>query len=494
MTSTTGLLAIDQGTTSSRAILFDLTGRVIAEANAPFPQHFPQPGWVEHDPQEIWASVLEVTGQVIEAGRAQGTDIVALGITNQRETTVVWDRATGQPITNAIVWQDRRTADITEALNASDARTTVPLKSGLVIDPYFSATKIAWILDHVPGARARAEAGELCFGTIDSFLCWHLTGGRVHLTDATNACRTSLLDLQSARWDSELLEIFRVPSTVLPEVTDSAGHFGVTDPALFGLEIPITGLAGDQQAALIGQAGFHRGDVKCTFGTGAFIVANTGQDIVRSEMSLLSTIGYQLGGQRRFALEGSILMAGATLQWLRDDLQIIDHVAESAGLAASVTDSGGVYLVPAFAGLGAPHWAPGARGLISGMTRGTTRAHIVRAGLESAAHQTADLLEAMAADGFRATRLKIDGGMARNDWFAQCLADITEVTVVRPENVETTAIGAARLAGIGAGLLPAEGGDFALGNTVVFEPAMDGATRIEAREGWDTAVKRTLLS
>ncbi len=493
MSNNKTILTIDQGTTSSRAILFDLAGRTLAEANEPFPQHFPKSGWVEHDPEEIWSSVVSVVRSVLATAAENGHEVAALGITNQRETTVVWDRATGKAIHNAIVWQDRRTASITAELNKTKAKKKVPQISGLVVDPYFSATKIAWILDQVDGARDRAAKGELCFGTVDSFLIWRLTGGRAHITDATNACRTALLDVKSGTWSDDLLDIFRVPREILPTVVDSAGRFGTTDPHVIGTALPITGIAGDQQSALIGQAGFERGDVKCTYGTGAFIVANTGRKVVRSKNKLLSTIGYQLGGERTYALEGSILMAGATMQWLRDSLQVISDVAETADIASSVEDNGGVYLVPAFTGLGAPHWAPDARGVICGLSRGSTHAHIVRAGLESSAHQTADLLEAMAEDGFRAARLKIDGGMARNDWFAQFLADMAQIDVVRPANVETTAIGAARLAGIGAGLLPPTGGSFASGDETVFSPSIDSATHKQERKGWRRALKRALL-
>jgi glycerol kinase len=487
------ILALDQGTTSSRALVFDRDGTVVALAQAEFPQIYPEPGWVEHDPEALWATTLATARQALAEAKAKGRTVAAVGVTNQRETTIVWERATGRAIHNAIVWQDRRTADRCRALKEAGHERLVAERAGLVLDPYFSATKIGWILDRVDGARARAERGELCFGTVDSFLIWRLTNGAVHVTDATNASRTSLFGLEASAWDDALLDLFDVPRPLLPGVVDCAGVVGTTDAGVLGAALPIAGIAGDQQAALLGQACLGPGEAKCTYGTGAFLVLNTGDALVRSQARLLGTVGYRLGGATTFALEGSVLSAGATVQWLRDGLGVIARSAEVEALAASVPSSGGVYLVPAFAGLGAPHWDADARAAIVGLTRGTGRAEIARAALEAAAHQTADLIDAMAADGARPARLKVDGGMTRNDAFMQTLADILDVEVLRPRNAEATAWGAAALAGLGIGIfssLDEVGATWTADRT--FTPAMPKAARVEAREGWRDAVARVL--
>ena len=487
------LLALDQGTTSSRALVFDETGRVIAAAQEEFAQGYPKPGWVEHDPEVIWATVLSTARKAMSAAEEQGWTVEALGVTNQRETTLVWDRATGQPIHNAIVWQDRRTAKTCAALKAEGAETLVRDKAGLVLDPYFSASKLAFILDAVPGARAKAEAGKLAFGTVDSFLIWRLTGGRVHVTDATNASRTSLYALKTADWDEKLLKLFNVPRSVLPEIVDSAGRYGDTDPSILGRAIPICGAAGDQQAAALGQACLHPGEVKSTYGTGAFLLVNTGDQPVQSENRLLATTAWRLNGQSAFALEGSILSAGATVQWLRDGLGMIARSSEIEALAQSADPECGVYLVPAFSGLGAPHWDPDARGLICGLSRGAGRAEIARAALDSTVYQTQDLLTAVANDGVDVRTLKVDGGMAVNDALMQRLADICAVETVRPVNAEATAWGAAFLAGLGIGMFS----DLSEAATLwqaerAFTPQLDEAARQRQMAGWHDAVRRTL--
>lgn len=441
------ILALDQGTTSSRAMAIGLDGQVIASAQEEFPQIFQQSGWVEHDPEAIWRTQRRTAEQTLE--RLGGRKIAAIGVTNQRETVVVWDRKTGEAIHNAIVWQDRRTAQRTQELAAAGHGPMVAERTGLVLDPYFSASKIAWILDAVPGARERAKRGELATGTIDCFLIWRLTGGRVHATDATNASRTSLYDIRTGKWDEDLCALFGVPVSLLPEVKDSAADYGVSD--IFGPALPIRGVAGDQQAALVGQVCFAPGDVKSTYGTGGFLVLNTGAELKRSKSRLLATIAYRVGGKTTYALEGSILSAGSTIQWLRDELKVIRDGAHAGELAAGIADTAGVHLVPAFTGLGAPHWDSDARGAILGLQRGSTIAHIARAALESAAFQTVELLEAMAEDGVAPKKLRVDGGMSRNDWLLQFMADVLGVEVVRPRNVETTVLGAAILAAVGAG-------------------------------------------
>jgi glycerol kinase len=446
------ILSIDQGTTSSRAMLFDENGRAAFTSQREFTQYFPKDGWVEHDPEEIWSTMLEVVRDALHQANSEQRKIAAIGITNQRETTVVWDRASGKTIYNAIVWQDRRTAEFCDGLRQQGHEAEVTAKTGLLLDPYFSGTKINWILDNVSGARARAEKGELAFGTIDSFLIWRLTGGKSHVTDATNASRTLLFDIHQQCWDSELLQLLSVPESLLPEVLDCAADFGTTDNDVLGARIPIAGVAGDQQAALVGQACFEPGMIKSTYGTGCFMVLNTGEQALASSNKLLTTVGYRLNGKTTYALEGSIFVAGAAVQWLRDGLGIIDSAEQTEALAASLDSNHGVYLVPAFTGLGAPHWDPDARGAIFGITRDTGPAHLVRATLESVCYQTFDLLEAKRRDGLSPTRLRVDGGMVQNNWLCQFLSDLLGIVVERPEQTETTALGAAYLAGLQTGI------------------------------------------
>jgi len=488
------ILAIDQGTTSTRAILFDTKARAIALARREFEQHYPASGWVEHDPEDIWRDTLATVREVITRTPEGVESIAALGITNQRETSVIWERASGKPIYNAIVWQDRRTAPVCAALKAAGAEPRVRALTGLLLDPYFSGTKLAWMLDHVPGARRRAARGELAFGTIDTFLLWRLTGGRVHATDVTNASRTLLFDIHAQRWDEGLLSLLRVPRALLPEVRDSSEVYGTTERALFGRELPIGGIAGDQQAALIGQACFKSGMAKSTYGTGCFLLLNTGKAAVDSTNRMLTTPAYRIGGHITYALEGSIFIAGAAIKWLRDALKVIGHAADSATAAARVPDGHGVYLVPAFVGLGAPYWEPNVRGLISGLTLAATGDHLARAALESVAYQTLDLTEAMRRDGARrAAAIRVDGGMAANDWFCQFLADILEAEVERPVELETTARGAALLAGLASGMWP----DLASAagtweRAAVFTPRMSRARRAVLVAGWRDAVARAM--
>jgi len=492
MIQTPLLLAIDQGTTSSRAILFDSAGNALHVAQQEFTQHYPHDGWVEHDPQDIWSSTLAVTQEVLS--QTQGT-LASIGITNQRETTVVWDRASGEPIYNAIVWQDRRTADTCERLREAGHEVEVNARTGLLLDPYFCATKIAWILDHVEGARHSAEKGDLAFGTVDTFLLWRLTGGKVHATDATNASRTSLFNIHQQNWDETLLTLFNIPVSLLPQVKDSAADFGTTDTAVLGQSIAVGALVGDQQAALVGQACLAPGMLKSTYGTGCFAILNTGNEALASHHRLLTTIAYRLEGVATYALEGSIFMAGASVQWLRDELGLVDSANETATLAAGLDSNEGVYLVPAFTGLGAPHWNPHARGTLLGMTRATTPAHIARATLEAACYQSAELLGAMAEDsGQSPALLRIDGGMARNDWLAQFLADISDTLVERPALLETTALGAARLAGLQSGVfssLDELGGLWRVERT--FTPQMDESQRQALLNTWRRAVASAVL-
>ncbi len=492
------IIALDQGTTSTRAIAFRGPHlHPLATARRVLPQHFPAPGWVEHDPEDIAADAITVLREVLALVGAKSHEIAGIGITNQRETTLVWDRATGRPIHRAIVWQDRRTADACAALRPHEKLVTD--RTGLLIDPYFCATKIAWLLDEVPGARARADRGELAFGTVDSFLLWRLTGGRVHATDATNASRTLLFDIHRGAWDPELLALFRVPASMLPAVQDCAGLFGTTD-VLGGPgsgPVPILGVAGDQQAATIGQACFRPGMIKATFGTGCFVLLNTGPNPVASSHRLLTTLAYQLKGQRTYALEGSIFVAGAAVQWLRDGLGVLPDAAASGTLAAQADPQQDVYLVPAFTGLGAPHWQPDARGALFGMTRGTGPAEFARAALESVAYQARDLIEAMQADwqGGGQTVLRVDGGMAQSDWTMQFLADMLGASVDRPEVTETTALGAAYLAGLSARLCPLPGqfaDDWRLERR--FTPGMDEGSRSRRYAGWQRAIRQTLAS
>ena len=492
MIQTPLLLAIDQGTTSSRAILFDSAGNALHVAQQEFTQHYPHDGWVEHDPQDIWSSTLAVTQEVLS--QTQGT-LASIGITNQRETTVVWDRASGEPIYNAIVWQDRRTADTCERLREAGHEVEVNARTGLLLDPYFCATKIAWILDHVEGARQSAEKGDLAFGTVDTFLLWRLTGGKVHATDATNASRTSLFNIHQQNWDETLLTLFNIPVSLLPQVKDSAADFGTTDTAVLGQSIAVGALVGDQQAALVGQACLAPGMLKSTYGTGCFAILNTGNEALASHHRLLTTIAYRLEGVATYALEGSIFVAGASVQWLRDELGLVDSANETATLAAGLDSNEGVYLVPAFTGLGAPYWNPHARGTLLGMTRATTPAHIARATLEAACYQSAELLEAMAEDsGQSPALLRIDGGMARNDWLAQFLADISDTLVERPALLETTALGAARLAGLQSGVfssLDELGGLWRVERT--FTPQMDESQRQALLNTWRRAVASAVL-
>jgi len=484
------LLAFDQGTTSTRAIVFSREGQILGVGQQEFTQHYPREGWVEHDANEIWEKTVVVCREALEAAKVEAHEIAAAGITNQRETTVVWDRKTGEPIHNAIVWQDRRTAEVCSQLKADNAEAEINARTGLLLDPYFSATKLAWILDHVTGARARAEAGELAFGTIDSWVLWKLTGGKVHATDASNASRTLLFDIHKQRWDKELCKTFRVPFAVLPEVRDSSDDYGSSDAKLFGAAIPVRALIGDQQSATVGQACFQPGMVKSTFGTGCFMVLNTGHQAVTSTNRLLTTVAYRLNGKTTFALEGSIFMAGATMQWLRDELKIIKHASDSERLAKSIDDTGGVYLVPAFAGLGAPYWDPLARGAIVGLSRGSGTPHIVRAGLESVCYQTRDLLKAMKGDGAQVAELRVDGGMVSNNWLLQFLADLVGVAVARPAVTETTALGAATLAGLGVVYDSLDELSDLWQREAAYKPQMDFAERDRLYQGWKAAVAR----
>ncbi|WP_293882234.1 glycerol kinase GlpK [Sphingomonas sp.] len=483
------LLAVDQGTTSSRAILFDSNAKPVATAQEEFPQHYPQSGWVEHDAEEIWASTLRVMKQAMATANPS-----AIGITNQRETVVIWDRASGRPIHNAIVWQDRRTADYCLALAADGVEPEVQAKTGLLLDPYFSASKIKWLLDTIPGAREQADRGALAVGTIDTFLLWRLTGGRVHATDWTNAARTMLYDIHHRQWDDALLRLFDIPPGLLPEVCPNTHDFGETDSALFGRAIPIAGMAGDQQAALVGQACFTQGMVKSTYGTGCFMLMNTGTQAVASSARLLTTPAYDIAGDRAYALEGSIFVAGAAVRWLRDKIGLIETSEATDAIARSARDAHGIVVIPAFVGLGAPHWRPDLRGSIHGVTLDTTAADLVRATLESIAFQTRDLTDAMAADGStRLPTIRIDGGMAKNDWFAQFLADILETPVERPASHETTALGAAVLAGITTGVI-ADKAEFAAKwqSDARFEVTMPDDQRARHLGEWQSALQRAL--
>lgn len=493
MTEMKTIIAIDQGTTSSRAILFDENGNLLAQKSSEFKQIFPKDGWVEHNPEDIWSTSLDVTKAVLAEAAQQSVIPIAIGITNQRETAIVWDRKTGKPIYNAIVWQDRRTADICNALKNAGHEKEVQSKTGLLLDPYFSATKFAWILDQVDGARERAIAGELCFGTVDSFLIWRLTAGKTHATDATNASRTSLFNIHEGLWDQELLSLFKVPNNGLPTVLDCAAEYGLTDGSLFGAEIPIRGVAGDQQAAAIGQGCFSLGALKSTYGTGCFVIVNTGDKAIASSNKLLTTIGYKLNGKTSFALEGSIFVSGAIVQWLRDGLKIISSAAETEGIVSAQTDNNGVFLVPALTGLGAPHWAPNARGAIYGITRDTSTADIVRAALESVAYQTNDLFKAIAGDGIPVSVVRVDGGMTENDWLMQFLADIIDLQVDRPVVKETTALGAAMLALVQSDpSISLEDIARIWQRDARFTPKMDLETRSKLLDGWKIAMTRTL--
>ena len=489
------ILAIDQGTTSSRAILFDARMQVVATAQKEFPQIFPASGWVEHDPADLWASVAGTTRAVIEKAGVDASDIAAIGITNQRETTLIWDRETGEPIHNAIVWQDRRTAPICQQMKDAGLEPMITHRTGLLLDPYFSGTKVKWLLDHVEGARARAERGELLFGTVDCFLIWKLTGGRVHATDATNAARTLLYNIRDGGWDPEICHHMGVPLAMLPEVRDCAADYGVTRADLFGREIPILGVAGDQQAATVGQACFAPGMMKSTYGTGCFALLNTGDTLVESRNRLLGTIAYQLDGKPTYALEGSIFIAGAVVQWLRDGLKIIREAKETQPLAEAADAGQDVILVPAFVGLGAPYWKPECRGAVFGLTRNSGPAELARAALESVGYQTRDLLEAMRADwqGAAGGVLRVDGGMSASDWAMQFLSDIIGAPVDRPQVLETTALGAAWLAGMKAGVYP-EREEFAATWALQhrFEPRMGEDLRSAKYDHWKRAVAATI--
>ncbi|MBJ2153815.1 glycerol kinase GlpK [Paracoccus sp. IB05] len=493
----THILAIDQGTTSSRAILFDQNLKPVAQAQEEFPQHYPQPGWVEHDPADLWATIAAAMRAVVERAGIQASDIAAIGITNQRETTLLWDRATGQPLHNAIVWQDRRTAPICDALREAGHEAMITAKTGLLLDPYFSGTKLKYLLDTIPGARARAEKGELAFGTVDSWLIWNLTGGKVHATDATNAARTMLFNIVENRWDAEILALLDIPAALLPEVKDCAADFGMTRSDLLGREIPILGVAGDQQAATVGQACFQPGMMKSTYGTGCFALLNTGAQMVPSKNRLLTTIAYRLKGETTYALEGSIFIAGAVVQWLRDGLQIIRAASETQALSEAADPAQEVILVPAFTGLGAPYWRPDCRGAIYGLTRNSGPAEFARAALQSVGYQTRDLLEAMRADwGTDAEGvLRVDGGMSASEGAMQFLSDILGAPVDRPEVTETTALGAAYLAGFQAGLLPGPE-DFAKSWALEkrFTPRMEPGLRDQKYAAWKKAVAATMAA
>jgi len=489
------ILAIDQGTTSSRAILFDDAMGVVKVAQTEFTQHFPDSGWVEHDPNDLWQTTLSTCREVIETTGVEAGDIAAIGITNQRETTLVWDRTTGVPVYNAIVWQDRRTAETCKALRAAGHEAMITEKTGLLLDPYFSGTKLAWILDNVDGVRARAEAGELLFGTVDCYLIWKLTGGRVHATDATNAARTLIYDIRVGAWDAEICELLNIPMGMLPDVRDCAADFGTTTRDLFGAEIPILGVAGDQQAATIGQACFSPGMMKSTYGTGCFALLNTGATLVKSKNRMLGTIAYQLEGEVTYALEGSIFIAGAVVQWLRDGLGIIENAGQTQELAETADPAQSVIMVPAFTGLGAPYWDATCRGAIYGLTRNSGPAEFARAALESVGYQTCDLLEAMRDDwgGTGDTTLRVDGGMSANDFAMQFMTDIIGAPVERPKMLETTALGVAWLAGMRAGIYPDKDGFSATwARQKRFDPQMDAATRTAKYAAWTQAVQRTL--
>ncbi len=491
------ILAIDQGTTSSRAILFDEGMQIAATAQKEFTQHFPASGWVEHEPDQIWKTTIDMCREAMKKHGVQARDIASIGITNQRETTIVWDKATGQPVYNAIVWQDRRTSDTCKSLKADGLEPMITEKTGLLLDPYFSATKIKWILDNVEGARAKAVNGDLLFGTVDCFLLWKLTGGKTHATDATNAARTMIYDIRNGHWDTEICGILDIPMNMLPEVHDCASGFGITTPDLLGGAIPIHGIAGDQQAATIGQACFTPGMMKSTYGTGCFALLNTGDQLVTSKNRLLGTIAYQLDGKTTYALEGSIFIAGAVVQWLRDGLGIVGHASETQKMAEAASDEQNVYMVPAFTGLGAPYWDAECRGAIFGLTRGSNQNDFARAALESVGYQTRDLLEAMQNDWTGGAKgiLRVDGGMSANDWAMQFLSDILGTPVDRPNILETTALGAAWLAGMHSGMYPDQSG-FA-GNWSLerrFIPSMEADTRDSKYTGWKDAVSRCLTN
>ncbi len=487
------ILSIDQGTTSSRAIVFNSESDIVAVAQQEFEQHYPNDGWVEHNPEDIWQSTLSVCKKAVKKALDKGAKIAAIGVTNQRETTLVWNKETGEPVYNAIVWQDRRTSERCRTLQAQGHLESIQSKTGLLLDPYFSASKIEWILDNVEGARNDAEQGKLAFGTVDSYLIWKLTGGKVHATDITNACRTNLFNIHQEQWDADLCSLFNVPEAVLPEVKQCADDYGHSDINVCGFDIPICGVAGDQQAAAIGQCCFDEGSIKSTYGTGCFVLLNTGKKAFASKNKLLTTVAYKINGETCYALEGSIFIAGAAVQWLRDGIEVIENALQTEPLATSLDYDHGVYLVPAFAGMGAPYWQPEARGAIFGLTRGTTNAHLARAALESVSYQTSDLLKAMSEDGVNPRMLRVDGGMVGNNWVCQFLTNILNMTVQRPKIMETTALGAAYLAGLYVGIYESTQ-SLADKNKidVEFEPDMSEDLRAKLLAGWKNAVQSTL--
>ncbi len=486
------ILSIDQGTTSSRAMLFEKDGSSVAVSQQEFTQIYPQSGWVEHDPEEIWQTTLTVCKEVLKKAADLGREVAAIGITNQRETTVIWDRKTGKAIHNAIVWQDRRTAPFCKELKDAGHESDVTSRTGLLLDPYFSGTKVAWLLDNVDGARARAEKGELAFGTMDSFLIWRLTSGEVHATDTTNACRTLMFNIHKNEWDNKLLSLLSVPDKLLPVVKDCAADFGQTDVNVLGTSLPICGVAGDQHAASIGQVCFEEGMVKSTYGTGCFVMLNTGDKAIASKNKMLTTVAYRLNGKTTYAIEGSIFVAGAAIQWLRDGLGVIQSADETESMASDLNDNQGVYLVPAFTGMGAPYWDPDARGALFGLTRDTGPKELARAALESVCFQTMDLFDAIRSDGAALDTVRVDGGMVKNNWLSQTLADILNVPVQRPMQTETTALGAAYLAGLQCGIYASL--DDLTSNwqqEKAFSPTMQNEDREQAIAGWANAVKRT---
>ncbi|WP_426370372.1 glycerol kinase GlpK [Pseudocolwellia sp. HL-MZ7] len=485
------ILSIDQGTTSSRAILFTTKGQVFAVAQAEFEQHFPKNGWVEHKPEDIWNTVVEVCQRVLSENNVAASQVITIGITNQRETTLVWNKKTGKALYNAIVWQDRRTAEYCDSINNPETAELINSKTGLLLDPYFSATKIKWILDNVEGAREKADKGELAFGTVDSFLLWHLTSGEVHRTDATNASRTMIFNIHTQEWDEELLTLFNIPKSLLPEVMDSSCEFGLSSPEILGQSIPIQGIAGDQQAALFGQACFEQGMAKSTYGTGCFLMLNTGDKPLVSKHRLLTTVAYRLNGKPTYAIEGSIFMAGATIQWIRDGLKLITNASEAEDIVEGVPFDHGVVLVPAFTGLGAPYWDPNARGAILGLTRDSGIKEIVTAALQSVCYQTKDLQKAMESDGLRLTKLRVDGGMVANNWVLSFLANILGAEVDRPEIIETTALGVAYLAGLQAGVFSSTEELASMWHCErKFEPSMLPKQRNDLYDHWLAAIKK----
>ena len=488
------IVAIDQGTTSSRAILFSLSGKPVYSSQKELKQYFPKDGWVEHNPNEIWNTTKQVLKNVINKSRKLKGEIITIGITNQRETTILWNKKTGKPIYNAIVWQDRRTAEFCKKYKTAKKEKIINRKTGLLIDPYFSGTKIKWILDNVAKAKKLAKNNQLLFGTVDTFLLWKLTKGKIHATDATNACRTMLFNISTNKWDADIIKSLKIPKNILPVVKDSSDDFGFTDKSITGKSYPINGVVGDQQAATIGQSCFTKGSVKCTYGTGAFILMNTGSKKIYSKNKLLTTVCYRLNGKTTYALEGSIFIAGAGVQWLRDKIKLINNAAETEKIVKSLKNNNGVYLVPAFTGLGAPYWSPNARGIICGLTRDTSKKEIVRAVLESVAYQSYDIFNAMKYDGLKPKLIKIDGGMVKNNWFSQFLSNVIDIKVIRPKVQETTALGAAFMAGLKIGVYKSLS-DISKKWKIDkrFSPKINKLSRIKLLKGWEQAIKRTLI-